>query len=98
MRHTKVNHSRFYVDPDTGMHMNTIEGKWNGVKGQMPCQAFRTPYILQMYLGEVMWRTKYRKDLWKGLLDALREDLEIKLQYGAEYPYLPFMYCRPDDD
>ena len=45
-----------------------------------------------------MWRTKYRKDLWKGLLDALSADSEIKLQYRAEYPYLPFMYCRPDDD
>ena len=63
MHHTKVNHLCFYVDPDTGMHTNTIKGKWNGVKGQMPCQAFRTPDVLQMSLGEVMWRTKYRHDL-----------------------------------
>lgn len=30
--HMTVNHTLFYVDPDTGAHTNTIEGNWNGVK------------------------------------------------------------------
>ena len=92
--HTKVNHSRFYVDPETGMHTNTIKGKWNGVKVTVPKQAYRTPYVLQTYLGAVMWRTKYKRDLWKALLDALRCDSEWKLLHPG-VPYMPFMYCRP---
>jgi hypothetical protein len=34
--HFKVNHSENYVDPDTGAHTNTIEGKWNNLKKRYP--------------------------------------------------------------
>ena len=32
MAHGTVNHTHNYVDPDTGVHTNTIEGTWNGIK------------------------------------------------------------------
>uniref|UniRef100_A0A0G4IFX7 ISXO2-like transposase domain-containing protein n=1 Tax=Chromera velia CCMP2878 TaxID=1169474 RepID=A0A0G4IFX7_9ALVE len=30
--HWTVNHKKWYVDPKTGVHTNTIEGTWNGMK------------------------------------------------------------------
>ncbi len=32
MAHGTVNHTYNYVDPDTGVHTNTIEGTWNDIK------------------------------------------------------------------
>ena len=94
--HTSVNHSRFYMDPATGAHTNTIEGKWNGVKKVVPRQGFRTPYVLQTYLGETMFRAKYNGNMWKGLLDALRTDSTMRATYGQENIPMPFMLCRDE--
>lgn len=90
--HDTVNHSKWYKDPKTGLHTNTIEGKWNGVKGQMPRQAFRNPYVLQTYLGEVMWRTKFKGDLWFAFLGALRYDTQRHFELGGDITYMPFEY------
>ena len=30
--HNMVNHSKFWKDPNTGVHTYTIEGLWNGAK------------------------------------------------------------------
>ena len=73
-KHYWVNHKKHYVCPFTGHHTNTIEGTWNGVKRKLPKSAYRDPITLGTYLGEQMWRFKYRKNLWKPFLDALRHD------------------------
>lgn len=34
--HKVVNHKLYFKDPVTGVHTNTIEGNWNGLKRQIP--------------------------------------------------------------
>lgn len=34
--HRTVNHTLFFVDPQTGVHTNTIEGNWSALKKQVP--------------------------------------------------------------
>jgi transposase-like protein len=36
MIHNTVNHSKYFIDPITKTHTNTIEGTWNGMKEKTP--------------------------------------------------------------
>lgn len=69
--HRTVNHSQHFVDPITGVHTNTIEGFWNGIKLQIPPRN-RTRDAITNHLLEFIWRKKNQNDLWGGLVDALR--------------------------
>jgi len=52
--HYSVNHSKNYVDPDTGAHTQTIEGLWSHVKDYLPSHGMK-PCDLVSYLGAFMW-------------------------------------------
>ena len=67
-----VNHSKNYVDPASGACTNTIEGKWNGIKKNVPRQGFRDDKVLQDYLGEQMWRHSNKGHLWEAAIIALK--------------------------
>ena len=45
-----VNHSKNYIDPDTGAHAQTIESLWGHVKDFLPVRGM-TPTDLRSYLG-----------------------------------------------
>lgn len=51
--HNTVNHSLFFVDPETGIHTNTIEGNWKGVKENVPIRS-RTACLIPIHLVKVM--------------------------------------------
>ena len=70
--HFSVNHSLHYVDPESGRHTNTIEGKWGALKKAIPRQGFREGSILQEYLGEQWWRNVNKGHLWEASLEALK--------------------------
>jgi len=70
--HERVNHSRYYVDPITGVHTNPIEGTWGGMKGKIPVRM-RTTKRVQGCLFEFIWRRDNEGNQWNGLLRALRE-------------------------
>ncbi|CAB9527715.1 DDE_Tnp_IS1595 [Seminavis robusta] len=72
-----VNHSLHFKDPETGVHTNTIEGTWNGVKRSIPVRR-RTKKQVQGCLFEFIWKRRNEGNLWNGLLAALRD---VKYDY-----------------
>ena len=70
--HDVVNHSKHYKDPVTGKHTNTIEGKWNKLKYEIPKQGYRSDEVLQDYLAEQMWRRQNDGHLWEAAIMALK--------------------------
>jgi hypothetical protein len=70
--HFTVNHSENFVDPDTGVHTNMIEGFWNGLKLRIAPRN-RTMNCIDNHLFECIWRKKHADSLWDGLLASLKE-------------------------
>ena len=69
--HFSVNHSEHYKCPATGACTNTIEGKWNALKKNVPRQGFRSDEVLQEYLGEQMWRYANKGHLWEAAIKSM---------------------------
>ena len=70
--HQTVNHSVNFVDPVTGIH---IESYWNREKVKLKsipgCHAHQIP----SYLDEFMWRERYGQQAWSNIM------LDISQQY-----------------
>jgi hypothetical protein len=72
MVHMTVNHSKTFKDNVTGVHTNTIEGLWNGVKTSIPPRN-RNKSTIDCHLMEYVWRKKNKGRLWEAFLDALAD-------------------------
>ena len=72
LRHFTVNHSINFVDPETGIHTNTIEGTWSGIKRKVPA-CKRVGSCITLHLLEFVWRRKYSNNIWDGFIKALKE-------------------------
>jgi transposase-like protein len=72
LRHFKVNHSINFVDPESGVHTNTIEGTWSGVKRKIPVRN-RNRSSIDEHLLEFVWRRKNLSSLWNSFLYALKD-------------------------
>jgi transposase-like protein len=70
LQHHTVNHSTHFVDPDTGVHTNTIEGTWNGIKLCVPPRN-RNEEDMEWHLGEFIWRRQNQDDMWGAFLRCL---------------------------
>jgi hypothetical protein len=66
MEHQTVNHTEHFVDPVTGVHTNTIEGTWNGMKMHIYRQHFNCEFI------DGALRRRYADDLCNRLLHAMQ--------------------------
>lgn len=72
--HSVVNHSENFKDPITGVHTNTIEGTWNGLKMQIKPRN-RTKDEIEYHLWEFIWRKVNRNVLWSAFMKSLRDVL-----------------------
>lgn len=68
--HNCVNHSISFKDPETGIHTNTIEGLWNGLKIQIKPRN-RTKTNVNEYIMEFIWRRNYKHSIWESFLSTL---------------------------
>jgi ISXO2-like transposase domain len=72
MRHYTVNHSENFVDPITGVHTNSIEGNWAGLKRRIPVRC-RVRSSISEHLLENIWRRNHENSLWDSFLLALKD-------------------------
>ena len=78
--HLDVNHSRNFVDPETGAHTNTIEGTWTHAKHKaLRRGGRRTEQSLNQDLTEFIWRKQ------KGVI---RDDDRTRKMFSREIPLL----------
>jgi hypothetical protein len=81
--HETVNHSKFFKDPVTGVHTNTIEGTWSAVKRAIPVRH-RTTALIDKGLITFIWNRKHRgPHKWAAFLDALGRCSFPDIQYIA---------------
>lgn len=70
-RHLTVNHSKNFVDPDTGAHTNTIEGTWAAIKRKLSKRTGSDEF--DTYLHEYVWRKHHKQDVMQAFLNAIKE-------------------------
>lgn len=71
MKHKTVNHSKYYVDPVTGVHTNTIEGTWGAIKWNYVPVRQRDMKFVNGDLLTFIWKRKHANNLWERLLYAI---------------------------
>ena len=72
-----MNHSKYFKDPVTGIHTNTIEGNWNSLKFQIPARN-RAEDKIEPFLLEYVWRRQNINNPWKAFLECLKNYLLIE--------------------
>jgi ISXO2-like transposase domain len=76
LEHRTVNHSRHFVDPDTGVHTNTIEGTWHGMKVGIP-ERVRHSGKVENHISEFIWRRQNESDIWSAFLNCLAQSAVV---------------------
>ena len=72
--HLSVNHSKNFVDPDSGAHTNTIEGVWALVKKKLKWMCGTLYEYIPSYLDEFTWFRNFGKDrAFEQLLEDIAE-------------------------
>jgi transposase-like protein len=69
--HQTVNHSVEFVDRESGVNTNTVEGTNYALKNFVPPRN-RTITHLENHLNEFVWRRKHGLCLWESFLSCLK--------------------------
>ena len=77
--HVSVNHSKNFVDPDSGAHTNTIEGVWALVKKKLKWMSGTLYEYIPSYLDEFTWFRNFGKDqAFEQLLKDITEQFPLQ--------------------
>lgn len=80
MDHLTVNHSETFVDRETGVHTNHIEGTWRGIKIHVSHKNMNRKMV-DGDLFTFVWKRLHAGNWWAALLNAIRRvdynDFEI---------------------
>ncbi|KCZ79878.1 hypothetical protein H312_02728 [Anncaliia algerae PRA339] len=70
--HYSVNHSLYFVDPNTGIHTQHIESYWNRQKLRIKNLRGIRRRDLQYYLAEFIWKDHYKNDMHEKIFEVIR--------------------------
>jgi len=70
--HHVVNHSVGFIDQETGVHTNSVEGTNFALKRQVPIRS-RVKKGIEGHLGEFVWRRQNDSNLWVSFIKALSD-------------------------
>lgn len=71
-QHETVNHSLYFVDPNTNVNTQTIEAYWAKVKLRIKKMKGVCGNLLYEYLDEWMWKDNVFGKNWENLLDLIK--------------------------
>jgi len=72
LAHKIVNHSRHFVNPESGVHTQNIESLWNVLKSKIKKMCGVRKEDLQDYLNEFMWRNRIQGSAFEALVSLLK--------------------------
>lgn len=76
--HDTVNHSRWYVDPVTGVHTNDIESLWCDCKRKFKRMNGVKRDVIPGYLDEFLWRKRRQLDLcFNDIVQCIRDQYPL---------------------
>ena len=73
--HKMVNHEIEYVDQETNVHTNTMEGFWAIVKQQLRKHRGTHPHLLQFYLDEFVFRNTFMRNNHKRSFEVVAKTI-----------------------
>lgn len=72
--HKTVNHTLYFKEPETGIHINGIESIWRQAKHKVKQMCGIKRGFIQPYLNEYMWRSNnFMDDPFYLLLDCINK-------------------------
>jgi transposase-like protein len=72
-KHYTVNHSKNFVNPETGVHTNLVENLWMRLKNTLRRRYLRNSDNLESYISEFCWRKKFGGEKTKTFESFLNE-------------------------
>ena len=69
--HFTVNHSKEFVNLQTGVHTNTIEGSWSRIKQKISNRS-RVKETINLHLLEFIWRRNNANNVGQAFLNAIK--------------------------